>query len=151
MAPDGSGRQRLSDSIDFLVNISPDDKWAVLWSFQGTRLFPLAGGLSHGLCPCGIGPIIPGPPGVSWSRDGKTMFVDVGDHGAGGAATGTVLIPWQGVESLPSSSLPSRADLLKLSGARRVDESSIAPGQTAAKYAYTRQAEQSNLYRIRLP
>jgi hypothetical protein len=42
------------------------------------------------------------------------------------------------------------ADLLKRPGARLVAESSVAPGPTEQRYAFARQAEQSNLYRIRL-
>ena len=70
--------------------------------FSSTRLIPPAGGPSHGLCPCGIGPINPGPPGVSWSRDGETMFVM--------SVTGRSRFSSpNGLEGLPSS-LPSKAD-----------------------------------------
>jgi serine/threonine protein kinase len=149
MKRDGSGRQKLAGPIDFLVNVSPDEDWAVLWSFQGTRLVPLAGGVSRGVCSsCGMGPIVLGSPGVSWSSDSKTMFVDAGNSNA---PTGTVLIPWQGANTLPATGAPSSTDLLGLPGARHVPESSIAPGPTSATYAFVRQSEQSNLYRIPLP
>jgi len=152
MRQDGSSRQRLAEDIDFLVNISPDEQWAVLWSFHGTRLIPLAGGPSRGLCPCGIGLIVPAPPGVSWSRDGTTIFVDVSSHvDTVGDWEGTVVIPWEDVGRLPGDSVPSMADFVKLPGARLIAVSGVAPGQTAARYAFSRRTEQSNLYRIRLP
>jgi hypothetical protein len=76
----------------FLVDISPDEKWAALWNFDtrgdGTWLVPLTGGASHRLCPCGMGPIFPDSPRVSWSGDGKTMFATLPDsRTAGGSKT----------------------------------------------------------------
>ena len=63
---------------------------------------------------------------------------------------GTTVVPWRGVEALPAAGM-SPADLRRLPGARQIRETSIAPGPTGATYAFTRQAEQSNLRRIRLP
>jgi serine/threonine protein kinase len=154
MRQDGSGRRRVADDIDFLVNISADEKWAAVWSFHGTKLISLDGSRSRGLCPCGIGPIIPGPPGVSWSRDRTTIVVDTGSHGGSGEGDGmdgTVLIPWEDLQRLPTDSIPSMADLSNLPGARRIPVSGVAPGQTATRYAFTRENQQTNLYRVHLP
>jgi hypothetical protein len=63
---------------------------------------------------------------------------------------GTTLIPWRGAETVPADAALSAVDLPRLAGARRIPELSIAPGPTATRYAFTRQAEQSNLYRVRL-
>ena len=146
MKPDGSGRQKLSDPVTFLVNMSPDEQWAVVWDVNETRLVATAGRQSWGLCAgCSIGPILPDSPGVSWSRDGKTMFVNLGSAG------GTVLIPWRGADTVPAGAALSPTNLVKLPGARRLPESSMAPGPNAERYAFTRQAEQSNLFRITLP
>ena len=83
---------------------------------------------------------------MSWSGDGKMLFLSAGE-----ASGGTVLIPWRGGETAAAGGKLSPADFLKLPGALLVQESSIAPGQTADRFAFTRQAEQSNLYRIPLP
>jgi hypothetical protein len=156
---DGSRGRKLADDIDFLVNVSPDEQWAVFWSFQGTRLISLRGGSAHWLCRCSIGPIVSGPPGVSWSHDGETMFVNEGNvdvetavaSEARSPATGTVVIPSLRVDTLPSALVPSTDDLLRLPGARSISLSAVAPGRTAARYAFSRENQQANLYRIRLP
>lgn len=145
MKPDGSSRQRVSESMTFLVNIAPDEKWAVVWDPLRTRLISLAGDASFDLCTCIAGAIFPDSPRVSWSRDQQTLFVNLG------SAAGTVLLPWRGAETVPIGALPSPADLRRLPGARYVRESSVAPGRTIDTYAFTRQTEQSNFYRIPLP
>ena len=161
LTPDGDGdeqrpffgasaRRSLSSESDaYLVNILPDEKWAVTWEGGGGVAFwPLAGGSPQPLCACSAGPIFQDSPRVSWSGDGKFLFVNFG-----GAMTGlgTTVVPWRGVEALPSGVTMSPADLRKIPGARQIRETSIAPGPTVAWYAFARQAEQSNLYRIRLP
>jgi serine/threonine protein kinase/Tol biopolymer transport system component len=156
---DGSRRRKLADDVDFLVSMSPDEKWAVLWSFQGTRLMSLGGGPPRWLCRCSIGPIMSGPPGVSWSHDGETLFVNQGNldvetavtSDGGTPVTGTVLVPWHRVEGWPSSFVPSGDDLSRLPGARSIPLSGVAPGRTAARYAFSQESRQANLYRIRLP
>jgi serine/threonine protein kinase len=65
--------------------------------------------------------------------------------------TGTVLIPWHGVEGLPSAFASSSNDLSRLPRARSIPVSGVAPGRTAARYAFSRENQQANLYRIRLP
>ena len=150
MKADGTARQKLSDSITFLVSLSPDGQSAVIWGTSETQLMTIADHGSRGLCAgCSIGPILPDPPGVAWSGDGATLFVNLGEVTRAGG--GTVLVPWRGPDTLPAGAAPSRADLLKLPGAVRLAESGVAPGPTADRYAFTRQAEQSNLYRIPLP
>ena len=120
------------------------------WDTNQTRLMTFADHGSRGLCAgCSIGPILPDPPGVAWSGDGATLFVNLGEVVR--ARGGTVLIPWRGPDTIPAGATPSRADFLKLPGALRVAESGVAPGPTGDRYAFTRQAEQSNLYRIPLP
>ena len=84
---------------------------------------------------------------MSWSGDGKSLFVN-----AGGAMTGlgTTVIPWQGADALPSGMM-SPAQLKNLPGAQQIRQTSVSPGVTVGRYAFVRQAEQSNLFRIRVP
>ena len=145
MKPDGSDRRKLSEPIGFLVNIAPDENWAVVWDPLGTRLLSVAGDASRGLCTCDTGPIFPDSPRVSWSGDGRTVFISLGSN------QGTVLIPWRGADTVAAGPLLSPADLRKLPGARYLQESSVVAGPMPGTYAFARQAEQSNLYRIRLP
>ena len=64
---------------------------------------------------------------------------------------GTASIPWRNVRALSSTAVLTPADLTKVPEARLIPELSIAPGHTAARYAFVRQGKQSNLYRITLP
>jgi serine/threonine protein kinase/Tol biopolymer transport system component len=148
MRADGSARQRLSAEPDtYLVNVSPDEKWAVVWESGDTSLLPLSGGPMRRLCACSVGPIFQDSPRVSWSGDGKWLLVN-----AGGAMTGlgTTVVPWHGVDALPSGTM-SPADLRRLPGAQQILQTSVSAGATFGRYAFVRQAEQSNLYRIRIP
>jgi len=150
MNADGSARQNLGPDLDtYLVNISPDERWAVFWSgLNGVQLFPLAGGPLRTLCQCPAGPIYHDSPRISWSRDGRLLFVNGGGSMVG---IGTTVVPWKEVEAQWSGTNMSMADLRRLPGARNIQEISIAPGATGARYAFAREAEQSNLFRIRLP
>jgi hypothetical protein len=153
MKPDGSQRRELAHTIPFLVNVSPDERFAVLWTFGDTSLLPLPSGTARTLCTtCGMGPIFEDSPMVSWSGDNKTLFVGIPTGSAPNAANngkGTLVLPAEAIDTLRAPA-PSFRDLEKFPGARYIAESSIAPGQTAARYAFARRAEQSNLYRIRL-
>ena len=156
--PDGSGRQKLSDDeFGFLVNISPDEKWAAVWNMGGERggtwLVPLARGAAYRLCICGMGPIFQSSPMVSWSGNNETIFVNAGNQGGERAypARGTVAIPWRGADTVPAGARLVPSDLERLRGALRIPEASVAPGRSTETYAFARQSEQRNLYRIRLP
>ena len=147
MKQDGSGREKLSDAgVHYLVNMSPDEKWAVSWD-SGPRvsLFPIDGGAPTLLCGCGLGPIYPNSPSVAWSGDGRSIYLS--------AARGriTLSIPWQGADTLRAVAGPSLAEWEKLPGARHISEVSVAPGPTSATYAFMRQSQQSNLFRVELP
>jgi hypothetical protein len=144
VTPDGSGRQKVSEDVHFLVNITPDEKWAVSWSNGPvTSLIPLDGGPPVRLCACGLGPIYPDSPSVAWSDNGQTVFV---------ARTGGALsISWHGADTSRALAGSARSEWEKLPGARYVAEMSLAPGPTSATYAFVRHSAQSNLYRIQLP
>lgn len=146
MKTDGSAREQVSATpITFLVNISPDEEWAVLWDADlGAFFLPLAGGKPRLLCLCGAGPIVQDSPRVSWSGNGRWLYVN-GDA----RNSGTTLIPWRGAETLRAVEL-ARNSLASVSGARRLPETGTAPGPIDTRYAFARRAEQSNLYRIRL-
>lgn len=137
MKPDGSERRQLSGPITFLVNISPDEKWAALWSPDGTSLLPLAGASPQVLWPIGAGPIFPDPPRISWSGDGKFLFVPANVPSS--AAPATSVIPWRGVPPVDFTAAM----------VRKIPEMGLAPGPSEMRYAFTRRTQQSNLYRVR--
>src|ERR1041385_5452680 len=130
MRSDGSARQKLSAEPDtYLVNVSPDEKWAVLWASGETLLLPLSGGPMRPLCACSVGPIFQDSPRVSWSGDGKSLLVN-----AGGAMTGlgTIVVPWKGGDALPSG-IMSPAELRNLPGALQIRQTSVSPGATVRR------------------
>ena len=83
-----------------------------------------------------------------WSGDGRFLFI-TGDL-SGGSVGGTMVIPWRGADVLPESGLTPET-LERLGGVRKIAEMSVAPSSDPSRYAFARTAEQSNLYRIRLP
>jgi len=145
METDGSDRRKVSDDLHFLVNMPPDERWAATWE-SGPRVSLLAvegGGSPLRLCTCGLGPIVSDSPSVAWSGDGQWIYF----YGKGR----TLSVPWKGVETLRALAGPSLADWEKLPGAWYIPEVSVAPGPTSSTYAFVRQSQQSNLYRIQLP
>jgi DNA-binding winged helix-turn-helix (wHTH) protein/Tol biopolymer transport system component len=137
MNTDGSGRRKLSDPITFLVNISPDERWAVVWNTPGTSMLPLAGGPAQMLCRCPTGPLYATSPRINWSADSK--FLIVGGEPGGAPGAGTRFVRWNGA--------PWAGDL----NGEVIQEMSVTPGPSTGQYAFTRRAEQRNLYRVRLP
>jgi hypothetical protein len=156
MNVDGTGRQTVSsDPITFLVNVSPDEKWALVWKAgngNDTIAVSLAGEAPRVLCSCAAEPIFQDSPRVSWSADGRTMIVNVRTGASGGVSA--AIVPLPPGTSLPvwtASIAPSANDLFHLPGARQVREASITPGRSGESYAYTRETQQRNLFRVRLP
>jgi Tol biopolymer transport system component len=104
MKRDGSERKLLASDVGFLVNVSPDGKWAATWSGHfNTQLVSLSGGGSRALCDCTTGPIFQDSPRVSWSADRTLLFLSVGGSMAG---VGTTVIPWRGAEAWPQGGVP---------------------------------------------
>ena len=143
MRQDGSGRQRLAEDIDFLVNISPDEgggslelsrheidfscrrpvAWAVSMRYRSHRS---------------------GPPGVGWSRDRTTMFVDsVGD----GMDARSRPLGRRGACRAPCL----RKLICRSSPVRVAFRCRGSPPVRLRHGTLSRETEQSNLYRIRLP
>jgi Tol biopolymer transport system component len=156
MKPDGTNRQTLSsDRITFLISVSPDERWAIVWKAgngHDTMALSLVGEQLRALCSCAAEPIFQDSPRVSWSSDGRTMIINVRSGATSGASA--AILPLAPGESLPSwakPTAPSADDLLHLPGAQQVREVSVAPGGSGESYAYTRETQQRNLFRVRLP
>lgn len=151
---DGSDRQKLSDDpITYLVNISPDEKWALVWKADAateTIAIPIGGGKPRVFCDCATEPIFQDSPRVNWSGDGKELFVNIRCSGmAMGAAA--IVVPLRFGEVLPvlqPGKSPTAADLMGIPRVREIPEVSIAPGPTGGSYAFTRETQQRNLFRI---
>jgi Tol biopolymer transport system component len=160
---DGTGREQMSpDPLLHLVSLSPDAKWATVVVAEGTgpdsgtaiRAYPLRGGTPITLCnTCvvGFGPARTQAPSVSWSPDGRFLYVALRYFNI--RVEKTAVFPLKTGTSFPSvniAALRSEKDFVA-AGARILDEASVFPGPEAAVYAFTLRPAQKNLFRIRLP
>jgi hypothetical protein len=79
------------------------------------------------------------------------MIVNVRTGVSGGASA--AMIPLAPGDSLPRWTVPTPAsaqDLVHLPGVKQVREVSVAPGHSSDRYAYTKETQQRNLFRIPL-
>lgn len=144
---DGTGLAKATEHpVIGTRSISPDGKWLFVYarpSEEGTGAlvaFPLGGG----------SPVRIYGPGlrVTWSRDGKLMFLSVL------ASRNTYLIPLRpgrALPEIPAGGFPSEEAIARLAAGRMNDASDVAPGPTPDVYAFSRETVQRNLYRIPAP
>ena len=140
----GKLRKAFDVPIVGLSGESPDRNWLALGS-GGVVIFRVDGGAPLRT------QIRASATTLSWSGDGKHLFV----RGKGPANMGKAYIltlsPGQMVPESIVHGLPSEQEILKLPGARVIPLSNVVPGPTADVYAFTRQSVQRNLYRIPVP
>jgi len=145
---DGS-TQKLSDRVGFLISVSADERWAAIWDPTGTRLLSLVGEGTRELCSCNTGPIFPGLPA---SKVVSRQQGIIRHHWLCGRPRW-----WNRRASVarsrnravrPHNSPRQTCQNSRAPFSHRVERS---PGPTDQRNAFARQAEQSNLYRIRLP
>lgn len=144
---DGSGLQKATDvPIVGITGSSPDHNWLSLSSHAVGALvmFRADGGAT-------IQTQLPPPTKLSWSGDGKHLFVQaLAANNWGGA----YVLPLSPGHPVPESILhwpASEREILKLPGARVIPATDVAPGPTADVYAFQRESVQRNLYRVPVP
>lgn len=88
------------------------------------------------------------PPLVSWSPDGRFLYV----HSATTRQTYAVpLKQGQLLPSLPASGLPSLEAAADLPGARAIPQQRAFMGPTPSVYAFPRVTTHRNIYSVRVP
>jgi len=144
---DGTGLRRAAESqVVGLFHAYPDHKWLLIGTAaEGETVFPTRGGVS-------LSTHLHPPQWVSWTGDGKHLFVSGESEGASTA----YVLPLSPGQVLPDSiarakSFPSQEELAKLPGVRILPVGDVEPGPTADIYAFTREAVQRNLYQIPVP
>jgi eukaryotic-like serine/threonine-protein kinase len=152
MNQDGSGRRKITPNpVVLLQTVSPDGQWAVAQvafpgedPSRGIVAIPVSGGawvrLCHGLC------------AIRWVLNGKSVFLSV--TGASRTFFGwrTFIIPLPPGKlfpKLPPLGVTSERDAAALSGAKMVDNY-IMPGVNDGTYAFDRETDHRNLFRIPL-
>jgi dipeptidyl aminopeptidase/acylaminoacyl peptidase len=151
--PDGTGLKKL---IEYPVietrGLSPDGKWLMAYvryalpgeETKGAILtFPLEGG--PGVYLMGVGGFRP----ITWSADGKTLYVSE-SGGMAGRTFAVPLPPGRVWPEIPKTGFRA-ADLAKLPGVHEIDVPEVVPGATSEVYAFSRETIQRNLYRIPVP
>jgi eukaryotic-like serine/threonine-protein kinase len=149
---DGSDLQKMIPTQGLLpFSVSPDGRWAGVQdsgAWGALMVYPAGGGAPTKLCegctrPQGTDPI---PPALSWTPDGKFVYLKYGDS--------TYAIPLQPGRMLPpapSGGFPSKEAVAALPGARLLSDRDIYPGPNPSIYAFTKIATQRNIYRVPVP
>jgi len=151
--PDGRGLQRaISNRIIYLYAASPDGKAVAAWSGAAVQVIP-----TDGSPPVNVGTVCAAaggenrgviPPCVSWSPDGKFLYLN--DRTAGQIYA--LPIPrGRNLPPLPVAGIASAKDAAAVPGAQVIHERYAFPGADPSVYAFFRITTQSNIYRIRLP
>jgi hypothetical protein len=137
-----------------LAGVSPDGQWMAVWGLAagGDRLDalhiqPIGGGNARFVCrQCGA--ILsfergPWPPNVSWSPDGRFLYLDLYT-----SPYAIPLRPGEPLPPIPAAGLRTEEDVAAVPGARRISQPRVFTGPNPSVYAFTKVAIQRNLYRV---
>ena len=153
--PDGSGLQRVvPEKTIFLYDISPDGKWLAVWTEARTdiKIYPSSGGpptlLCSGCASAGAEERGVTPPIVSWSRDGKELYLYSDATHLGYAIP---LNPGQPLPRLPPSGISWSTASPSVAGARLIAHPRPFMSASPEVYAYPQLSAHRNIYRILVP
>ncbi len=152
---DGSDLQKVvPQKVLFFYDVSPDGKWLAAWEDVNSaiKVYPTAGGAATLLCTgCGgAGAEERGvtPPYVSWSGDGKELYL-YSDR-----TLRTFAVPLKSgrpAPSLPPSGIKWRTVPPDLAGVRTIPHPRAFMSRNPGVYAYPQVSTHRNIYRIPAP
>jgi len=150
---DGTGLLTVTpEKALFLYDISPDGKWLAAWFGRDIKVYPTSGGASTLLCAgcAGAGAEERGvtPPIVSWSRDGKELYL------YSERTHQTYAVPLQsgqGVPEIPSSGITWAKVPPAIPGIRTIAHQRAFMSGNPSVYAYPQVSAHRNIYRIVVP
>src|SRR4051812_20817737 len=165
MREDGSGQQPASEmNIMALNSVSPDGRWALIGATPESRrpgernteniAVPLDGGKPLqicGTCTIGFGTVRMFAPLISWSADGKWVYVPLRYFSFG--STKTAAIPMKAGAPPPAfadSKTANETYLTRIYGARIIGHDDIASALSPERFVYTQRTAKANLFRIYL-
>jgi len=164
MKEDCSSNEQISpDAVNVLISVSPDGNWAAAMLPQNANtdglqlMFFSTRGEAPFLacrdgCAQGFGPSRTGASIISWSLDGKYVYVGLKSFGL--RTNRTVVLPYKSgvpLETLWPKGLKTEQDVPANPGARVINEGDAFPAGTAGAYLFWKRTTLSNLYRIPLP
>jgi len=157
----GSDLQRVvPNAVLFLYDVSPDGKWVAVWEEnENSIVLYSTDGMSRRLiCErCGkSGGEDRGltPPLVSWSRDGKRLYLHeiLSRHATESHKTYVIPLPPAAmVPVLPASGFNSEAEVATSLGGHVISEQRAFPAPDPSVYAYLHLSAHRNIFSIRVP
>jgi serine/threonine protein kinase/Tol biopolymer transport system component len=150
---DGSGLQKaLQNTVSYFFDVSPDAKSFAVHEGDAVKVYPADGGPAMFSCRrCGAaGGENRGitPPAVSWSRDGKFLYLN---HREAHQIYAVPLEAGRNLPTVPTLDLKSMADASAWPGVVQISEGLAFAGANPSVYAVPRVNTQRNIYRISVP
>lgn len=160
---DGTGAMPAS-SLDIvqLQNVSPDGRWALVGvtpdgghgAFNvAIMAVPLARGSPLTICDrCafGFGAIRSSAPLISWSPDGKWIYVPLRPFTFGSLKTAALPVTPGSAPPSFTTGFASEADFARIPGARLIDQDSVFPSVSPVYFVTAHRSAKANLFRIYL-
>jgi len=133
------------------MSVSPDGRWLAAQdshAWGSMALYAAADGTAVRICdscslPQGTDPT---PPSVSWTPDGRFLYVKFAD-----ATYAIPLPPGRMLPEIPASGFANAEAVAAMPGARLVADHSVYPGPNPSVYAFVKVTTQRNLYRVPVP
>jgi Tol biopolymer transport system component len=160
---DGTGQLAVSDlHIMSLQSVSPDGRWALVGvtppGGHGDRNsmslgVPLKGGAPISVCDsCSVayGTARSSAPLLSWSLDGKWVYVSLRHFPFGSVKTAVIPIKTGAAPPTFTKDFVSEADFARIPGARLINQDDVSSGMSPNYYVSTRRSAKANLFRIYL-
>ena len=153
---DGTGlRKVLNQPIALLGGVSPDGQWLVakLAGAEGSSTAAISLRQRSVVRLIASGGFNLNDIQVSWSRDGKELYITVQkteEPGASGRTYAIPLLRGQMLPEIPAGGFQSEEEILKLRGASVLNDFDC-PGPAPETYAFARETTQRNLFRVPLP
>ena len=163
ISEDGSGPDVVSDlPIMQLQSVSPDARWVVVGATppngHGDRnsiimAVPLEGDAPITVCDncsVGFGTARSSAPLVSWSLDGKWVYVSLRQFPFGSLKTAVIPIKFGTAPPTFTKGFASEADFQRIPGSRLIDQADVPTGMSSTYFVSTRRSVKANLFRIYL-
>lgn len=158
---DGSGPNVVSDfPIMQLSSVSPDARWALVGGTpqdgHGERnavimAVPLEGGAPITVCDhcsVGFGTARSSAPLLSWSLDGKWVFVSLRQFPFGSLKTAAIPIESGTAPPVFTKGFDSEADFARIRGARLINQADVPAGISSDYFVSTHHSARTNLFRV---
>ena len=160
---DGSGPEIVSElPIMQLQNVSPDARWAIVSvvpaNGHGDRnteisAVPLDGGQPITVCDScsvGFGAIRTSAPLLTWSLDGKWVYVSLRQFPFGSVKTAAIPIKPGSVPPTFTEGFRSEADFARIPGSHLFNQADVPAGLSLNYFVSTHRSMKANLFRVYL-